>query len=765
MKARTVAVLLLVAMLVVPTPAAAVTRGEPDISLVLSENRVTAGETTSLTVTVVNSGEADLVEQTIPTERNTVTTARGMTLNMSAGDAPIEVQTNEVAVGSVGTQAPVPAQFGIRVDADAKPGTYEVPVEVSYSYTSQIAGDPPNRVQSEKQVTETIDVTLRVTEQATFEVVASQTDAPVGGTGNVVVAVENTGNEAASDASLALQSKNSDLTFGGSPTAESYVGEWAPGEVRNFTFAARVGEDAERRPLAIDATVDYEDGDAVTQQERLSFGVVPGAEQTFTARTVGTTAAPGDTGRLTVELTNTGDRTLTDATVALQSSNAALTFGGSPSATSFVGEWGPGESREVTVEATFAPNAEDRSFAVDATVSYTGTDGRTARADPATVSVLPAAEQTFAAQVSEVTASTGDSGRLTLSLTNTGERSVSDATVSLQSTNAGLTFGGSASATSFVGDWGAGESREVTVEATFGPNAEERSYTVDATVDYEDADGTEARSSPVTVGVMPADEQSFSLANTDATLRVGEEGTLSGEVVNDGPREIENAVLVLQPVSSNVDTPETEFAVGDLAAGESVAFEYAVEVSSEARDGPRQFTYRLQYDDTDGEQRQSDALYARHDIGQQREVFDVESDISVQAGDSTTMEITVTNNGEEELTDVTAKLFADSPITVDDDEAFVDSIPAGESRTLKFSISAAGSATAKDYPVSMDFQYTEPDGDTKLSDTYQIPVEVTAREGGGGLLSTVPLGVGGIGIGAAVLLIGGVAFAVRGRRT
>jgi hypothetical protein len=649
MRLRTVAVLLLVAMLVVPTPAAAVTRGEPDISLVLSENRVTPGETTSLTVTVVNSGEADLVEQTIPTERSVVTTARGLTLNMSAGDAPIEVQTNEVAVGSVGTQAPVPAQFGIQVDADAKPGTYEVPVEVSYAYTGQIAGDPPNRVQSERKVTETIDVTLRVTEQATFEVVSSQTDAPVGGTGAVVVAVENTGNEAASAASLALQSKNSDLTFGGSPTAESFVGEWASGEVRTFTFAARVGADAERRPLALDATVDYEDSDAVPQQERLSFGVVP------------------------------------------------------------------------------------------------------------------AAEQTFAAQVSEVTASTGDSGRLTLSLTNTGERAVSAATVTLQSTNAGLTFGGSPSASSFVGEWAPGESREVTVEATFGPNAEERSYAVDATVDYENGDGTDARSSPVTVGVLPATEQSFSLASTGATLRVGEEGTLSGEVVNDGPGEIENAVLVLQPVSANVDTPETEYAVGDLAPGESVAFEYAVEVSSEARDGPRQFTYRLQYDDADGEARESDALYARHEIGPKRQVFDVDSNVSVQAGSSTTMEITVTNNGEQELTDVTAKLFADSPITVDDDEAFVDSIPAGESRTLLFSISAAGSATAKDYPVSMDFQYTEPDGDTKLSDTYQIPVSVTAREGGG-ILSTVPFGVGGLGIGAAVLLLGGVAFAVRGRR-
>jgi hypothetical protein len=647
-RARTVAVLLLAAMLVVPTPAAAVTRGSPDISLVLSDDRVSPGEDTTLTVTVVNTGEADLVENQFPNERSLVTTARGTTLRMSAGDAPIDVKTGPVAAGSVSTSAPESAQFDVSVDEDAEPGSYQVPVEVKYTYTDEIADGNANRVQSTETVTETQHVTIRVTESAQFEIVSTETDAPVGGTGDVTVSVRNTGDAAASDATFTLQSSTSDLTFGGSPSAETYAGRWGAGEVRTFTFAARVGPDADRRPFSVPGTVAYEDNDGIPAQESLSIGVTPAPEQTFTTRTVETTASTGDTGRLTVALTNEGDRTLTDATVTLSSSNTALTFGGSPSATSFVGEWAPGETREVTVEAAFSGAAE------------------------------------------------------------------------------------------------------------------ERPYVVEAAVDYKDTDGTSARSSPVTVGVMPAAEQSFDLAKTNATLRVGAEGALSGSLVNEGPQAIENAVLVLESAGSSISTPETEFAVGDLVPGESVAFEYQVEVSSEARDGPRQFTYRLRYDDADGDTRQSDPLYARHDVGQKRAVFDVESNVSVQAGSSTTMELKMTNTGEEELTDVTAKLFADAPIAVEDDEAFVDSVPPGETRTLVFSISAAGSATPKDYPVSLDFQYTEPDGDTKLSDTYQVPVRVT-QSGGGGLLSTFPGGLGGLGVAAAVLLVGGVAFAVRGR--
>jgi hypothetical protein len=142
-------------------------------------------------------------------------------------------------------------------------------------------------------------------------------------------------------------------------------------------------------------------------------------------------------------------------------------------------------------------------------------------------------------------------------------------------------------------------------------------------------------------------------------------------------------------------------------------------------------------------------------------VFEVETDASVGAGGSTRFEVRLTNNGDEPVTDVSAKLFADDPISVSDDEAFVDEIGPGETATVTFSIDAAGSATPKVYPVSLDFQYDEPDGDTKLSDTYRVPVEVTESQGGGGILSLL-LGPGGVGLGL-VLIVGGIAALRRSR--
>ena len=866
-----VAVLVVSMVVAMAGPAAAYVEGKPKFSVTLSDDTVEPGETTTLQLDLLNSGEVEVgaSSQTLAGKEQVVTTARGTIVRVDSGNSPLEIKSGEIGLGSVPEGVrPVPVQ--VSVPEDAEPGTYEIPVEVEYDYTDFIPGGQVNQYDNEHTTKEfTVEVTVE--EAPRFEVVESTTDSPIGGSGTVDLTVENVGTAPANDSTLTVQSPNADLRFGGAPTAETFVGDWAPGERRTFSFGASVAAGASERSLSLRPTVAYEDEDGLPQQAQLSAGVTPLAEQRFVATSVETTAATGDTGRLTVSLTNTGDRQLEDAAVSLQSSNAALTFGGSPTAQTVVGNWAPGETKEIAVEAGFSPNAENRTYAVDATITYSGTDGRTAqakpvtlgvvpadeqsfdigtvrstaatgdtgrvtvpltntgertlsdatvtfqssnagltfggsptaetfvgdwapgetrtvsveagfapnaenrtyavdatvaytdtggrdkRADPITLGVQPAPEQSFAIDTTETTAAVGDSGRLTVSLTNTADRDLTDATVTLESSNAGLAFGGSPSARTFVGEWAAGETREFTVEAGFTGSAEERPYAVDATVAYTDDEGNTERADPVTLSVTPADEQSFDLADVNSTLRVGAEGTVSGTVVNTGPGTVENAVLVLEP-PGNVDTTETEYALGELAAEDQASFSYDLEVSSSAREGPRQFTYRVRYDDADGDTRTSDPVYVRNTIGASRNTFEVSSNASLNAGSTETIAVDVTNTGDVTVSSVTAKLFANAPISADNDEAFVDQLEPGETTTLTFQVSASGSALAKAYPLSMDFQYDEPDGDTKISDSYQIPVEVTAG-GGGGLLSVFPggtAGLAGIGLGA-VLSLGGLA--------
>jgi len=204
----------------------------------------------------------------------------------------------------------------------------------------------------------------------------------------------------------------------------------------------------------------------------------------------------------------------------------------------------------------------------------------------------------------------------------------------------------------------------------------------------------------------------------------------------------------------NVNPTETEYAVGTPEAGESAEFDFDVEISDAARSGSRQFSLVAEFENDQGDERSSDSLTVRQDVAGASDEFEVDIvNANLSAGGSSTIELELTNTAGEELTDISAKLFADSPISADDDEEYVQSLEPGESETLVFGISAGASALEKQYPVSMDFQYDEPDGDTVTSDTYRIPVQVTTPDDGGG--SPLAL-VGGIvllvlvGIGAFV---------------
>ena len=637
--------LLVVCMLLVPSAGlvAADVVGSPDLDAYATDKRVTPGETTGLTVSVVNTGEVKEGSATNPSLHSEVTTARGAVLRLEPDDAPIEVQSGPVAVGSIPSGSAVPGTFQIRVEENATPGSYEVPVNISYQFTRRVdaTGTPIERT---KNVTS--NVTIEVTEQAQFTLIEADTDATVGGSGQVSVTLRNTGTEIAEDATVTLRSATGDLTFGPTGAAETYTGDWEPGMARTFTVGADVARDATLRALPLSTTVSWTDSDDRPAEERISLGVVPDTESRLGVDAVETTAAPGDNGEVTFTLTNDGDRDLSDATVRLTSSNSGLTFGGAGTATAYVGDWSAGETTEVTVEATFARGVEQRPFPVDATVAYTGTDGR------------------------------------------------------------------------------------------------------------------DANTAPVTVGVTPADEQSFDVQDASASLRVGSDGSLDGTLVNEGPEAVENAVLVLQPTGSTIDAVEREYALGDLEAGSSSSFSFDVSVASGAKDGPRQFTYRVEYEATDGDRTQSDPLYVRGEVEPQRDVFDVSVENgSFEPGTSGAYTMTVTNAGDETVSDVSAKLFADAPISATDDEAFVDSLEPGESTTLRFGVGVAGSATAKPYPLSIDFQYTEPDGDTKLSDSYRVPVTVEESSGGG--LFGLGASVGPV---LAVLALVGIGAVVRVRR-
>jgi hypothetical protein len=421
---------------------------------------------------------------------------------------------------------------------------------------------------------------------------------------------------------------------------------------------------------------------------------------------------------------------------------------------------------EITVPETVPPGTYE--VPVELSYTYTGVvtyDDATPNEDPEfgdrsvtrrlTVPVVVEEQARFRVVGVDSTVQVGDSGEMVVSVTNVGTEAVREASVELATGNDDLTFGGAPTAESFVGEWAPGETKRATFPLAFVENAEDRDYTLTGAVTYTDTDGIAGTSNELRASVRPLPEQSFALSNVESSLRVNWEGTVTGTVTNDGPAAVSDAVVVYEPASENFDAGETEYAIPDLAPGDAADFAFEVEVSSAADPGARQLSFVVDYENADGERRASDPLTARIEVAPERDPFDVAvAGATVPAGGSGRLTVTVTNTEDETLSDISAKLFVDDPISTSDDEAFVAELAPGESAEISFAVSSAGSAFPKSYPVSLDFEYDRADGTTLVSETFRLPVDVRERERG-----SLPIGlVAGVG---AVLVVGAVLFVRR----
>ena len=465
------------------------------------------------------------------------------------------------------------------------------------------------------------------------------------------------------------------------------------------------------------------------------------------------TLTPGQVNQLTVLVQNTPD----DADdVVTPANNVRMTVksGDTPftvlTGTQLVGRMGNNAVTNVTARVRVPNSVPAGTYRIPIEVSYTfaeeENDGERIFQKERTTTVYATVRvedrPRFVVEQTESNVGVGGTGEVTVTVTNVGEENVSNAAMNLQSNVPDLTFNGAKSTSRFVGNWDAGETKTLTYNVRASSSAEPRSYAFTGTVSYENENGVRGQSSDLTVGVRPSPKGSFAIRDVQSTLRVGEEGAVSGTVVNTGNSPIRNAVVVFGNTSPTVTPVETEYAIGTIQPGERANFSFDTEVSSDAEPGPRQFDMRLRYRNPDDDLITSDQKDVRVQVGEETPEFNVQPvNATLSTGSNGEFKLRVTNTRDQPLSDISAKIYAEAPLSTSDSEAFIERLGPGETKTVSFGLSAGGSALEKTYPLKLDFQYDNAQGETKMSDTYQVPVQVT-NEGNGSL--SLPLILGGV---------------------
>lgn len=324
----------------------------------------------------------------------------------------------------------------------------------------------------------------------------------------------------------------------------------------------------------------------------------------------------------------------------------------------------------------------------------------------------------------------GETGTVEVEVENIGAESASDLAVAVESQSSMLGFGQMERDTARIDSLDPGEVETVIYEISIAPDAPVREYELDGAVRYTDPNGIRGQDSELSVGVQSVPEQTFSITAEHTALHADEEGAVTVTIANDGPVTAHDTSVDLAREYPNVRLLESAVSAGTLEAGESVTVDVPFDLSREADPVSKTLDMNIGYRTADGEHRVDPDHSLVIDIQERRDDFLLTvSDSTITVDSSRLIEVEVTNNRDQRLTDVEAKLGTSDPLNSNDDEGYVEALEPGESTRMTFELSTTGDANPKTYSVAMDFRYDDEKGKTKMSNVYRIPIDVEEGEG------------------------------------
>ena len=362
--------MLLLALLAVPGSAAGAKYlyGNPELSATIAgTNEFAPGAETGLTVIISNSGlnTHKIAIPSLPPD-DLPNTAKLVTVALKNNDAPFTVKTDPQFLSDIMGGAALPATFNVKVADSAAPGTYTLPLEVTYTYL-QDAEDYGDLLRYNYQKkTETLPLTVRVTPALRVEVLNVQTRSlNVGTEGYVSMTLKNIGHDAA-DKAVAKVARN-----GASPLiptdSNAYIGTFAPGETVDVTFKVAVADSAEPQSYPLDIVVAYEDYEGKSTASRpVTIGLPVGGKIDFDVASPTVTLHPGGKSILEVVYRNAGAAKVYSA----QARISAVDPFTSSDDTAYLGDLAPGETATARFEVSIDADATLKNYGIDSEIRY-----------------------------------------------------------------------------------------------------------------------------------------------------------------------------------------------------------------------------------------------------------------------------------------------------------------------------------------------------------------------------------------------------------
>ena len=344
--------------------------GHPQMSALISGvNEFSPGQDATIKIIVQNSGVQNLqfVKAGSISRDDLLTTAKTVSVGLSAGNAPIIVKSEPQIVGDMKSNEIRTVAITTKILPNATEGEYQIPLTVSYTYLASADQPASDILQSNYQLTsETFPITIKIKPQVQVEVLeAVPENLIVGSEGYIDLKIRNAGSEDGKKATVKLIRNGASLII---PTDSSvFIGDFPHNGTVTSRYKVTISGDAEEQTYPVDVVVTYEnrDGDVVTSDIE-TIGIPIGGKISFAITSGPVQVVPGSQNVIQVEYQNTGVTTAFNAQARLSVFDPFT----STDDTAYLGDLKPGQTATARYQMSADDKAALKDYTLDSEIRY-----------------------------------------------------------------------------------------------------------------------------------------------------------------------------------------------------------------------------------------------------------------------------------------------------------------------------------------------------------------------------------------------------------
>jgi hypothetical protein len=344
--------------------------GHPQMSALISGvNEFSPGQDATIKIIVQNSGVEDLqfVKGGSISRDDLLTTAKTVSVGLSAGNAPIIVKSEPQAVGDIKSNEIRMVAITTKILPNATEGEYQIPLTISYTYLAAADQPASDILQSDyQQTSETFPITIRIKPLVQVDVLeAVPENLNVGSEGYIDLKIRNAGAEDGKKATVKLIRNGASAII---PTDSSvFIGDFPQNGTVTSRYKVTISGDAEQQTYPVDVVVTYEnrDGDVVTSDIE-TIGIPIGGKISFAITSGPVQVVLGSQNVIQVEYQNTGIITAFNAQARLSVVDPFT----STDDTAFLGDLKPGQAATARYQMSVDDTAAVKEYTLDTEIRY-----------------------------------------------------------------------------------------------------------------------------------------------------------------------------------------------------------------------------------------------------------------------------------------------------------------------------------------------------------------------------------------------------------